>query len=113
IPYSPLAGGFLTGKYRRNRQVHSARLGGVKRYFNERNWDLLERMDDMAKEKGATLSQVALAWLLADPLITSPIIGANSLDQLKDNLGALAISLSAEEKAVLDKATAWKAESED
>jgi len=113
IPYSPLAGGFLTGKYRRNRQAHSARLGGVKRYFNDRNWDLLERMDGMAKEKGATLSQIALAWLLADPLITSPIIGANSLDQLKENLGALAISLSAEEKAVLDKATAWKVENEE
>ena len=112
IPYSPLAGGFLTGKYRRNRQTHSARLGGVKRYFNDHNWDLLERMDGMAKEKGATLSQIALAWLLADPLITSPIIGANSLDQLKENLGALAISLSAEEKAVLDKATAWKVENE-
>ncbi|MCJ7585454.1 MAG: aldo/keto reductase [Anaerolineales bacterium] len=113
IPYSPLAGGFLTGKYRRNRQTHSARLGGVKRYFNDRNWDLLERMDGMAKEKGATLSQIALAWLLADPLITSLIIGANSLDQLKENLGALAISLSAEEKAVLDKATAWKVENEE
>jgi aryl-alcohol dehydrogenase-like predicted oxidoreductase len=69
-------------------------------------------MDGMAKEKGATLSQIALAWLLADPLITSPIIGANSLDQLKDNLGALAISLSADEKVVLDKATAWKVENE-
>ncbi|NCP15779.1 aldo/keto reductase, partial [bacterium] len=45
--------------------------------------------------------------------ITSPIIGANSLDQLKDNLGALAISLSADEKAVLDKATAWKVENEE
>jgi len=113
IPYSPLAGGFLTGKYRRDRQAHSARLGGVKRYFNERNWDLLERMDGMAKEKGATLSQIALAWLLTAPLITSPIIGPNSLDQLKDNLGALAISLSADEKAVLDKATAWKYENEE
>jgi aryl-alcohol dehydrogenase-like predicted oxidoreductase len=49
---------------------------------------------------------------LADPLITSPIIGPNSLDQLKDNLGALAISLSADEKVVLDKATAWKVENE-
>ncbi|MDP2976117.1 MAG: aldo/keto reductase, partial [Anaerolineales bacterium] len=64
-------------------------------------------------EKGALVSQLALAWLLADPLVTSPIIGANSLDQLKDNLGALAISLSADEKAVLDKATAWKVENED
>jgi len=113
IPYSPLAGGFLTGKYRRNRQAHSARLGGVKRYFNERNWDLLERMDGIAKEKGATISQIALAWLLANPLITSPIIGANLLDQLKDNLGALAISLSADDKAVLDKATAWKVVNEE
>jgi aryl-alcohol dehydrogenase-like predicted oxidoreductase len=108
IPYSPLAGGFLTGKYRRNRVANSARAGGVKRYFNDRNWALLEQMDALAKEKGATISQIALAWLLADPLITSPIIGANSIDQLKDNLKAVELRLSAAEKAALDKATAWQ-----
>jgi aryl-alcohol dehydrogenase-like predicted oxidoreductase len=108
IPYSPLAGGFLTGKYRRNLVPISARAGGAKRYFNERNWILLDLMDTLAKQKGASLSQIALAWLLADPLISSPIIGANSIEQLKDNLGALDVRLSPAEKTTLDKASAWK-----
>jgi aryl-alcohol dehydrogenase-like predicted oxidoreductase len=108
IPYSPLAGGFLTGKYRRNLVPISARAGGAKRYFSERNWALLDQLDAMAKEKGASISQIALAWLLADPLITSPIIGANSIEQLKDNLGALDVRLTPAEKAILDKASAWK-----
>jgi len=108
IPYSPLAGGFLTGKYRRNLLPNSARAGGAKRYFTERNWALLDQMDGLAKEKGASISQIALAWLLAEPVITSPIIGANSIEQLKDNLGAVNIHLTPAEKTALDKASAWK-----
>lgn len=108
IPYSPLAGGFLTGKYRRNLVPISARAGGAKRYFSERNWILLDLMDALAKQKGASISQIALAWLLADPLISSPIIGANSIEQLKDNLGALDVRLTPAEKTTLDNASAWK-----
>lgn len=110
IPYSPLAGGFLTGKYRRNLLPNSARAGGARRYFTERNWALLEQMDTLAKEKSASIAQIALAWLLADPLITSPIIGANSVEQLNDNLGALSVRLTPAEKAILDQATAWAGE---
>ena len=112
LPYSPLAGGFLTGKYRRNLVPNTARAGGAKRYFSERNWVLLEQMDALAKEKHASVSQIALAWLLADPLITSPIIGANSIEQLKDNLGAINVHLMPAEKAALDKASAWKEDGE-
>ena len=83
IPYSPLAGGFLTGKYRRNLIPNTIRAASAKRYFTERNWALLDLMDKMAKEKGAGISQLALAWLLADPLIVSPILGANTPEQLK------------------------------
>ena len=108
IPYSPLAGGFLTGKYRRNLVPDSARAAGAKRYFIESKWTLLDQMEKLAKGKGASVSQVALAWLLADPLITSPIIGANSPEQLKENLGAVDVRLTPEEKTVLDQATAWK-----
>jgi aryl-alcohol dehydrogenase-like predicted oxidoreductase len=110
IPYSPLAGGFLTGKYRRNLVSNSARARGVKRYFTERNWALLEQMETITKGKGVSISQVALAWLLADPLIASPIIGANSLEQLQDNLGAVDLHLTPDEKSALDQATAWKEE---
>jgi aryl-alcohol dehydrogenase-like predicted oxidoreductase len=112
LPYSPLAGGFLTGKYRRNLVPISARAGGAKHYFSERNWALLDQMDGLAKENHSSISQIALVWLLADPLITSPIIGANSVEQLKDNLGALDVHLSPVEKSLLDKVSAWKVESE-
>ncbi len=108
IPYSPLAGGFLTGKYRRNLLPSSARAGGAKRYFTEKNWALLDRMDILAKEKNANLTQLALAWLLANPLVTSPIIGANTPEQLKDGLGALQVRLTPAEKESLDKFTAWE-----
>ena len=106
-PYSPLAGGFLTGKYRRNLVPNSARAAGAKRYFKESNWTLLDQMETLAKGKGASISQVAIAWLLAQPLITSPIIGANSPEQLQDNLGAVDVRLTTEEKSALDQATAW------
>jgi aryl-alcohol dehydrogenase-like predicted oxidoreductase len=112
IPYSPLAGGFLTGKYRRNLVAQSARAGSVRRYFSDRNWELLDKLDDLAKEKNASISQIALVWLLADPLITSPIIGANSLEQLKDNLGSVLVRLTITEKASLDKLTVWEKEEE-
>jgi aryl-alcohol dehydrogenase-like predicted oxidoreductase len=108
IPYSPLAGGFLTGKYRRNLVPFSARSGGVKRHFTERNWALLDHMDALAKQKQASLSQIAIAWVMDNPLIVSPIIGANSIEQLKDNLGAMDVRLTPAEKSALDKASAWK-----
>ena len=110
IPYSPLAGGFLTGKYRPGLESgKSERTGGAQRYFTERNWAVLDRIEAMGKEKGGcTPSQIALAWLLSDPLITSPIIGPRSLDQLRDNLGAVGLRLTDEEKKGLDEASDWR-----
>jgi aryl-alcohol dehydrogenase (NADP+) len=83
-------------------------VGAVKRYFDERNWNLLDQMDALAKQKQASLSQIALAWLIAEPLITSPIIGVNTVEQLKDNLGAMNVHLTPAEKSILDKASAWR-----
>jgi aryl-alcohol dehydrogenase-like predicted oxidoreductase len=110
IPYSPLAGGFLTGKYRRDQQQpESARAGGVsRRYFNERGWSILEAAGKVAQERGASISQVALAWQLSDPVISSPIIGPRDLEQLADNLGAAGMRLSAEEKTALDQVSEWR-----
>lgn len=109
IPYSPLGGGFLTGKYRPDESAQSARSNTARRYFNERNWELLNLMETMGREKeGSSISQIALAWLLTDPLITSPIIGPRSLDQLHDNLGAAGLRLSVDEKASLDTASEWR-----
>ena len=69
---------------------------------------LLDRMDAMAKEKNASLAQLSLAWLLSDPLITSPIIGANSPEQLLENLGALDVQLTGEDREILGEASSWK-----
>ncbi|OGO28589.1 MAG: alcohol dehydrogenase [Chloroflexi bacterium RBG_16_54_18] len=108
IPYSPLAGGFLTGKYRKDASIESARLNSTKRYFEQKNWDLLGIMEEVGKRKGgASISQIALAWLLSDSLITSPIIGPRTLEQLKDNVGAAGLRLEVEEKKELEEASDW------
>jgi aryl-alcohol dehydrogenase-like predicted oxidoreductase len=109
IPYSPLASGFLTGKYRKDKIAESSRSGRARLYFNERNWELIEKLESMGHKKGGySISQIALAWLLSDPLITSPIIGPRNMEQLHDNLGAAGLRLTDEEKTVLDEATSWK-----
>ncbi|MCF6278111.1 MAG: aldo/keto reductase [Anaerolineales bacterium] len=106
IPYSPLAGGFLTGKYRRDSEPDSVRAEGRRQYYTDKNWTLLAEMDELAARHEATVAQIALAWMLADPVITSPIIGANSPAQLEDSLGAVDVMLSDEEKARLDSLSA-------
>ena len=109
IPYSPLAAGFLTGKYRKNHLPDSVRASGVSRYFKDSNWALLDNMEKLGIQKGDyTISQIALAWLLTNPTITSPIIGPRSIDQLTDNLGASGLRLSQDEKKALDEASSWK-----
>ena len=107
LPYSPLAGGFLTGKYLRDgNSPASQRTHSAQRYFKDRNWELLSEMEILGREKGNySISQIALAWLLSNPVVTSPIIGPRSLEQLADNLGAAGLRLAAEEKSRLDKAS--------
>jgi 1-deoxyxylulose-5-phosphate synthase len=113
IPYSPLAGGFLTGKYRRNVLLpQSKRAEGRKRAMTDKNFALIDEMEIMALRHKATISQIALAWMLADPVITSPIIGATSIEQLNENLGALKVKLAEDEVALLDKLTEWKVDEE-
>jgi aryl-alcohol dehydrogenase-like predicted oxidoreductase len=113
IPYSPLQGGFLTGKYRRGAPVPRGVRGEgndrMARFLNEdRHIALLGAMDAVAKALGKTLSQIAIAWMLVDPVITSPIIGANTVAQLNELLGATSFQLSAEDKKKLDDLTAWQ-----
>jgi aryl-alcohol dehydrogenase-like predicted oxidoreductase len=110
IPYSPLAGGFLTEKYQQNQaEPMSARINNVRRrYFNDKGLAIHEAAQDLAHQKSKSISQVALAWLLSNPLITSPIIGPRSLEQLQDNLGAAGFRLDPEEKKKLDGVSAWQ-----
>ncbi len=111
IPYSPLAGGFLTGKYRRNNVPESARAGGIReRYLNERGFAIVDALDAVAQAHGVSLAAAALAWLLNQPVITAPIIGANNPEQLHDSLQASGLHLSVEQMASLNDVGAWDAQ---
>ena len=110
IPYSPLAAGFLTGKYRRDTPLpESARAGGVqKRYMNERGFAAVDKLEEVGRAHDATIAQTAIAWALANPAVTSAIIGANTIAQLEDTTKGAEVKLSDEEKAALDAVTAWE-----
>jgi aryl-alcohol dehydrogenase-like predicted oxidoreductase len=108
IPYSPLARGFLTGKYRRNGpKVQSARAGEMKDYATDKGWALIDALEEIGKSHNKTITQTSLAWMLTNPVITSPIIGANNVEQLKDSLGAAGYRLTPEEIKRLNDLTAW------
>ncbi len=98
MPYSPLAHGFLTGKYRRDAPLPaSARSERVQqRYFNEHGWQILDALMTVAETHTVPLAQMALAWLLAQPTVTAPIIGANTVEQLDQLLGATTFTLDQE-----------------
>jgi aryl-alcohol dehydrogenase-like predicted oxidoreductase len=113
-PWSPLAGGFLTGKYNRDTEQtpEQGRLGGANPFsgaftkFTERNWRILETLRTVAAESNRPPAQVALAWNLAQPEISSIILGASKPEQLNDNLTSLEISLSPEQLVKLNEASA-------
>jgi aryl-alcohol dehydrogenase-like predicted oxidoreductase len=109
INYSPLAGGFLTGKYRRNQPLpESARAERIqKRYFTERNFDLLDKMEEVGRSRGQGIPHVALAWLLGKREVTAPIVGANSVQQLQQSLAAAEFCLTGEEMETLDELSDW------
>jgi aryl-alcohol dehydrogenase-like predicted oxidoreductase len=110
LPYSPLAAGFATGKYQRqNRQnVDTTRSesGLIKKLIdNERAYDALDLLQTFAGQHQAPIAHIALAWLLAKPAITSPIIGARTVDQLLELIGATELNLSQDELHQLNDAT--------
>lgn len=108
IPYSPLAGGFLTGKYRKGEAVPSGSRGEnnerIKRYAeSERGQNTLGKLEEIGNAHGKSILQTALAWLLTNPVITSPIIGANNIQQLHESLGAVGFRLTDDEMATLNQ----------
>ncbi len=103
IPYFALASGFLTGKYRTEADLKkSARGGRMKELLTGRGPKLLAAMDGVAAKHGATLAQVALAWLMARPSVTAPIASATTAAQLKELAPAAEIKLSADDLKTLD-----------
>ncbi len=112
LPWSPLAGGFLSGKLKRDEPLPSgSRLAAWKErraaFDNDRNWKIVDELRAVAQALGATPSQVALAWCLQRPGITSVIFGARSLEQLHDNLKSAELVLSPELAQRLDAASAF------
>jgi aryl-alcohol dehydrogenase-like predicted oxidoreductase len=112
LPWSPLAAGFLSGKYRKDAPPPpGTRLDKWKdrwaRYDNPRGWQILDAVTAVAREVDATVSQVALAWLLVKPHVSSVIFGARTMDQLADNLGAADLKLPAALVEQLDQASAF------
>jgi aryl-alcohol dehydrogenase-like predicted oxidoreductase len=105
--WSPLAGGWLTGKYRRGQQPpagarHSGKWGEPPIYDEDRLYDTIDLLVEVAQARGVSAAQVALAWLLQRPGVTSVIVGARTEEQLADNLAAAELELSEEERAGLE-----------
>jgi aryl-alcohol dehydrogenase-like predicted oxidoreductase len=111
--WSPLAGGFLSGKFKRDQ---ASPEGSRRTNFDfptldkEKAYSCLNVMEPIAKSHGVTVAQVALAWILSKQQVSSIIIGARRIDQLKDNLAATKLILSADEIITLDDASAISTE---
>lgn len=108
ISYFSLASGFLSGKYRSEDDLsHTMRGSMAKKYYNDRGLKILAALDEVAAQHKATPAQVAIAWLIARPSITAPIVSATSLDQLGDLIKATELELSTASIAALDAASAY------
>lgn len=107
INYFPLASGFLSGKYRSESDLANKPRGQlVKKYLNERGFKILGALDQVAEKYNATPARVSLAWLLARPSITAPIVSATSLEQLHDLIASVELKLDPAFIELLDRASA-------
>ncbi|WP_375500457.1 aldo/keto reductase [uncultured Nostoc sp.] len=106
ISYSSLCSGFLSGKYRSEKDLSiSARGNSVKKYLNARGLAILEALDEVAKIYNATPTQIALAWLIARPTITAPIVSATKVEQLQDIIKSVDIKLEPDAIHLLNQAS--------
>jgi aryl-alcohol dehydrogenase-like predicted oxidoreductase len=115
IPWGPLGGGFLSGKYRRGEEPPGgSRIAGApdeleeawKKRAVERNWRTLDVIGEISEETGKSYAQISLNWLLRQPGVVAPILGARRLDQIQDNLGAAGWELSEDQVSRLSEASA-------
>jgi aryl-alcohol dehydrogenase-like predicted oxidoreductase len=113
LAWSPLAGGWLTGKYKKGKSAPpDSRVGRKDRWDDQPEqresdltWRVVAALEEIAAARGKSPAQVALNWILGKPGITAPIIGARTIEQLKENLGCLGWALSNDEMASLDQAS--------
>ena len=105
LPWAPLAGGALSGKYDREKPLSSSDRGELGYSFGEREWNLIEAMREIAGRRETTVSTIALSWVVGQPMVTSPIIGVRIMPQLLDNIAALGVKLTDDERRELDELT--------
>lgn len=107
-PWSPLKGGLLSGKYGRHKhpEGEGRHVPGTSKHLTEANYAIIDALESVAREVGTGVAQVALAWVLARPGVTSPILGVRTLAQLDANLQALEVRLTGDQMARLDAASA-------
>jgi aryl-alcohol dehydrogenase-like predicted oxidoreductase len=114
LPWSPLGGGWLSGKYRRDQRPSGAtRLGedpgrGMEAYDRrgtDRTWHVIDAVQKVAEDRGTSMAEVALAWVTGRPAVSSTILGARTMDQLETNLRSADLRLTAAETAALDAAS--------
>jgi aryl-alcohol dehydrogenase-like predicted oxidoreductase len=114
ITFNPLAGGLLSGKYKHGdtpeKGRFSAELGGFgqmyhARYWHEREFETFTRLQEIAKQHGTPITTLSVAWVLANPAITSVILGASRVEQLIDTLGSADCKLESTLKTSLDEAS--------
>jgi aryl-alcohol dehydrogenase-like predicted oxidoreductase len=111
IPYFPLASGLLSGKYRRGVPApEGTRIAAMPRewaarWVNDKNWAIIEKLDDYAQSTGRTMLQLAFGWLLAKPIVASVIAGATKPEQVEANVKAAEVALSDDDVAELDRIT--------
>jgi len=112
IPWGPLAGGFLTGKYQRGEQPpppvpgqrpKKAFVGLYNKFLTETNWERLAKLEGFATTRGHTVSELAIAWLLSHPWLSTVIAGASRPEQLDANMGGATWKLTAEEVALIEQ----------
>lgn len=107
ISYFPLAGGFLTGKYRSDKDAEGkARARNVTKYLNDRGFKILAALDEVAAKYKTTPAQISLAWVSSRPGITAPIASATNLDQLRDLISSVELTLDSESIEILNRASA-------
>ena len=107
IPWSPLARGFLAGNRTREKSGETSRAQSddyaQKMYFDDSDFDVVDRVVELAKRRGVAPAQIALAWILHKPGVTAPIVGASKMEQLEQALAAMEIALDAEEVRFLEE----------
>ncbi|HEV2080791.1 MAG TPA: aldo/keto reductase [Allosphingosinicella sp.] len=111
LPYFGLASGFLTGKYRSKADLGKSTRGDrMPKYMNRRGFAVLDALDEVAAQTGATQAEIALAWLAAQPGVTAPIASATSVEQLEELLGSMDLDLGADQIERLSSAARVKEE---